>query len=170
MALPPFPPITTDLTQQKGQAKLDRPWWQWMQRIDTLCRGMLDPVFAAAANALTTLAGQSITNGFTWQPTDLGTPVNGATITPNPSGGLKQKVTNNTGPPNTNAFTIAATAEIGDVELTIINGANPGIVNFAGFGKQYTSDAMTTNVGDRFAAFIYGMADGVTDYIVKARQ
>lgn len=112
-------------------------------------------VFAQAGNA---------TGGVTFTEHDHGTPANGATITPNPSQGLKQLVTNNVA-----GFTVAATAEIGDLELRIVNGASAGTITFSGFEKKWTSDSLDTTNGHQFVAFIYGFS-GKQAYIIKALQ
>lgn len=93
---------------------------------------------------------------------DHGTVI-GGTIAPNPTSGLKQKVTNN------GAFTIQATAEIGNVELRVTNGASAGAITFAGFDKQWSGDALTTTNGHQFAIFIHGY-DGKQAYLIRALQ
>jgi hypothetical protein len=164
--LEPLPDPATDLTQTPGQAKISQGYQKWMRAIDRLIRAAVNGTSAIFA----LLAGnQTLTGGFIWQPKDFGTlgPGN-QTITPNPLDSLKQKVVNNVG--NANTLTIAATAQIGDVELVVTNGANPGVLAFTGFAMQYTSDPTDQTAGHKFAVFIYGMADATTDFIVKARQ
>ncbi len=85
------------------------------------------------------------------------------TLTPNPSHGFKQKAT------NSGAFTIAATAEIGNLELRVTNGAGAGAITFSGFDKQWTGDALTTTAGDQFVIFIHGYG-GKQAYLVRALQ
>lgn len=104
------------------------------------------------------------TGGLTITEYDIGTPTNGSTVTPNPSNALKQKLTNNVA-----GFTIAATSEIGDVELRVTNGASAGTISFSGFDKQWTGDSLTTTNGHQFVIFIYGF-DGKQAYIIKALQ
>lgn len=104
------------------------------------------------------------TGGVTFTEYDLGTPTNGSTVTPDPSDGLKQKLTNNVA-----GFTIAATAEIGDCEVRVTNGASAGTISFSGFDKQWSGDALTTTSGHQFIIFIYGF-DGKQAYLIKALQ
>jgi hypothetical protein len=94
---------------------------------------------------------------------NLGTPGAGTTVTPNPSNGFKQQVTNNA------AFTIAATGQVGDVELLIVNGAAAGAVTFTGFDKQFVGDALDTVSGHQFVVLIYGFGTKKA-YLIKALQ
>ena len=115
---------------------------------------------------LTVIGGKTLTGGFTHQEYDNGTPTNGSTITIDPSKGLKQKITNNVA-----GFTIAATAECGDVELRIINGASAGTFSFSGFHHEHKGgDLPDTTNGHQFIAFIYGYGAAGADYIVRSRQ
>jgi len=104
------------------------------------------------------------TGGLSITPFDHGTPANGATITPDPSVCQKQTVTN-----NASGFTIAATSEVGDLELRVINGASAGNISFSGFDKQWTGDSLTTTNGHQFVIFIYGYGDKAA-YLIKALQ
>jgi hypothetical protein len=106
--------------------------------------------------------GENATGGVTFTEYDHGTITSG-TITPNPATCLKQKVTNN------GTFTIAATGQIGDVELRVINAASAGSISFSGFDKQWSGDALTTTDTHQFVIFIYGF-DGKQAYLIKALQ
>lgn len=103
------------------------------------------------------------TGGVTFTAYVLGTPANGSTITPNPSNGLKQKLTNNVA-----GFTIAATAEIGDCEVHVTNGASAGTISFSGF-KQWSGDPLTTTNAHEFAILILGFGTKAA-YSIKALQ
>ncbi len=118
-----------------------------------------------AAQALRIGGGANITGGFTQQPADLGN-TTGGTVTPNPSTNLKQVLTNNA----VSGLTIAATSQVGDLMLLIVNGPTAGTVTFTGFTKQWASDAMDTINGHRFVVIIYGLPDGSSAYLVKALQ
>lgn len=148
---------------QPGSISL--PYAQWMAKADDMLRsGNFPSTLTSGGNAvLTVIGGQTLTGGFTETPFDFGSVTSG-TITPNPSKCLKQKVTNN------GAFAIAATAEIGDVELLITNGASAGAISFSGFTKQFTGDALDTTNGHKFVVFIYAFDAGVTACVVKALQ
>lgn len=148
---------------QSGQVSI--AWAAWFKAVDTLLRfgNFLSVLQLAGANVLTTAGGQTLTGGFNETPFDFKT-VSTGTITPNPSKGLKQKVTNG------GAFAIAATAEIGEVELLVTNGASAGAITLSGFTKQFTGDAFDTTSGHRFAVFIYAFDAGVTAVLVKALQ
>lgn len=126
-------------------------------------------VGGSTANALTTAGGQTITGGFTWTPFVIAAPTNGSTVTPNPSDNLKQALANNVA-----GFTIAATAQVGDVELYITNGASAGTITFSGFTKQFTGDTLDTTNGHEFMIFIYGSKNTAgtskTAYLIKAMQ
>lgn len=132
-------------------------WWRLWYFLFNAVRQLADEV-------LTIFGGQTIQGGFTIDEFDLGTPINGSTITPNPSTCLKQKVTNNVA-----GFTIAATAETGDLELRVVNGASAGTISFSGFDIQWTGDALTTVNGSQFVIFIYGFPSKRA-YIIKALQ
>jgi len=110
-------------------------------------------VFVQAGNAAA---------GVTYTPCDHGV-VSGGSITPNPSNGPKQVVVNN------GAFQINATAEIGDLELRIINGSGAGSVTFSGFSKKWPSDTMATTDGNEYAVFIFGYGSKIA-YLIKALQ
>ena len=86
------------------------------------------------------------------------------TITPNPSAGIKQSLTNN------GAFTFAATSEVGDCQVEVINGATAGAITFSGFTKNYAGDALDTTNGHKFVIFVYGFGADGADYMIKARQ
>lgn len=113
---------------------------------------------------LTVAGGRTLTGGFNEEEFDLGTPANGATITPNPLDGLKQKVTNNVA-----GFTIAATTQIGDCEVRITNGASAGTITFSGF-VQWTGDPLDAVNGNQFVAFIFGFGGGKRAYLIKKLQ
>lgn len=130
-------------------------WWRLLYGLFT--RSNNDTI-------LTTAGDQELTGGFTEQEFDNGTPANGATITIDPSVNLKQTLTNNVA-----GFTIAATAECGDVELRIVNGPSAGTVTFSGFDKQWTGDALDTVNGHQFVVFIYGFI-AKKAYLIKALQ
>jgi hypothetical protein len=100
--------------------------------------------------------------GVTYTPCDHGV-VSGGSITPDPSSGPKQVVVNN------GAFQINATAEIGDLELRIINGSSAGSVTFSGFSKKWPSDTMATTDGNEYAVFIFGYGSKIA-YLIKALQ
>ncbi|HEX5508921.1 MAG TPA: hypothetical protein VFX37_10500 [Pseudolabrys sp.] len=132
-------------------------WWR-----------LLFGLFTRSNNAsiLTTAGDQELIGGFTEEEFDNGTPANGATITIDPSVNLKQLVTNNVA-----AFTIQATAESGDVELRIVNGATPGTITFSGFHFNFPGgDPLDTVPGNQFIVFIFGRGSAGADYIVRARQ
>lgn len=134
-------------------------WWRFFQAIYSLFAAIPVP-----QDILLTTGEQELTGGFTNEELDLGTPANGSTITPNPSDNLKQVLTNNVA-----GFTIAATAQCGDVELRIINGATPGTITFSGFDKQWPSDPIALIAGNEYVVFIYGYV-AKKAYLVKALQ
>lgn len=107
-------------------------------------------------------AGGVANAGLVIVPFGIGT-ISSGTITPNPQVCLKQTVTNN------GAFVIAATSQIGDVELLITNAASAGTITVSGFSKQFTGDPLTTTNGNAFLMFIYGMGTK-TACIIKALQ
>lgn len=153
----------TAASNQSGSISL--PYAQWMASIDSILRsGNFPTTLTSGGNAVLTVAGgQTLTGGFNETVFDFGSVTTG-TITPNPSKSLKQKVTNN------GAFAIAATAEVGDLELLITNGASAGAISFTGFTKQFTGDALDTTSGHKFVVFIYAFDTGVTACVVKALQ
>ena len=122
---------------------------------------------SAAANSsnplLTAAGGVALTAGFTEVPPATIVPTNGQTVTVNPSAGLKQNLTNNVA-----GFTIAATAEIGDLELHVTNGASAGVLTFSGF-KQWPGDVLDTTNGHEFVVFIFGYGAKAA-YTIKALQ
>ena len=136
-------------------------WYKYMVALDRAARALV----GGSASALTSDGGAVLTGGFTEAPFDLGTPANGVTVTPNPSDNLKQKLVNNVA-----GFTIAATAEVGDVELFVSNGANAGTITFSGFSKQWSGDSLDTTNGHAFVVFIYGLPNGASAYLIKALQ
>lgn len=96
---------------------------------------------------------------------DLGTPANGATITLDPTLGLKQTLVNNVA-----GITIAAPASMLNMELRIVNGASAGAVTMSGFHFMYPGGSPFDTVsGHEFIVFITGSGNG-SDYIVRARQ
>lgn len=104
--------------------------------------------------------------GVSLEEIELETPANGATVVVNPSTSQKQVITNNVA-----GFTIAATEEVGDVELRIINGASAGTITFDGFNKEYPGGAvLDTTEGNEFVAFIFGFGAAGADYVLQARQ
>jgi hypothetical protein len=168
----PLPPASAPATGPGGLPTVGQRMWQ-QQAHDLLAQlnGILSSnvfdwpqITENGHRVLTVAGGQQITGGFTEAEFDNGTPANGATVTINPSNGLKQKITNNVA-----GFTIAATAEVGDVELRIINGASAGTITFSSFSKQWIGDALDTTNAHQFLAFIYGYGSK-TAYIVKALQ
>jgi hypothetical protein len=106
--------------------------------------------------------GGDASGGVTFTPHDHGT-VSSGTITPNPSSGLKQVVTND------GAFTIAATSEVGDVELRVVNASSAGAITFSGFDKQWVGDSLDTTDAHQFVVFVYGFS-GKQAYLIKALQ
>lgn len=130
-------------------------WWRLLYGLFTRSNN---------GSILTTAGGQALIGGFTEVEFDLGTPANGSTITVDPSSNLKQTLTNNVA-----GFTIDATAECGDVELRIVNGASAGTITFSGFDKQWTSDPLDTVSGNQFIVFIYGFV-AKKAYLIKALQ
>jgi hypothetical protein len=183
-AIRPLPPANTALTagggthsvgpgyqgtaQSNGNptapGQISQVYAQYLGSLDSFIRGGNFPAVSVNGNAvLTVVGGQTLTGGFTETPFDFGTVTTG-TITPNPSKCLKQKVTNN------GAFTIAATAEVGDLELLVTNAAGAGAITLSGFTKQFTGDAFDTTNGHKFVVFIYAFDAGVTGVLVKALQ
>lgn len=156
----PFPNINQPLVNLTTGCMTDT-WYKYFKQFDNSMRSLV----GTSAVALTTAGGVSLSGGFEETPFDLGTPANGATITPNPSDNLKQTVAN-----DVVAFTIAATAEVGDVELTITNGATAGAIAFSGFTKSWGGDALDTTAGHSFVVFIYGHPNGLSSYLIKALQ
>lgn len=127
--------------------------YRFLQDVETtLNNGVLAPA-----------GGSEVSGGFTFDPYDHGT-ISSGSITPNPSQCLKQTLTNN------GAFTLNATAECGDVELHITNGASAGAITFSGFVKKYTSDPITNTNGHKFIILIFGWGALGADYVIKARQ
>lgn len=170
MGLPPLPSPTVQIATDNGQ--LTQGYAQHLAAIDTTIRtgnfpapGSFPALSVGGSNVLTVAGAQTLTGGFQETPFDLGTPTNGSTVTPNPSNNLKQKVANNVA-----GFTIAATAQVGDVELLITNGASAGAITFSGFTKQWTGDSLDTTSGHVFVVFIYGMPNGNSAYLIKALQ
>jgi hypothetical protein len=161
--LPPLPPPTVQLATSNGQVA--QGYAQYLSQLDTQVRSGNFPALSVNGSAALTVAGnQSLVGGFQETPFAIAQPANGGTITPNPSDNLKQTVTNN------GAFTIAATAEVGDVELLITNGASAGAVSFSGFNKAWTGDALDATSGHSFVVFIYGLPNGLSAYLIKALQ
>lgn len=159
--LAPLPPPNIPLTS--GQS-FSQAHAQYFQALDQTVRTGNFPALSVGGNAVLTVAGgATLTGGFNETPFDLGTVTTG-TITPNPSSNLKQRVVNN------GAFTIAATAEVGDLELLITNGASAGAITFSVFTKQFAGDALDTVSGHKFVVFIYAFVAGTTAYLIKAMQ
>lgn len=121
-----------------------------------------EEVYEDGNRVLTVAGGLSLTGGFTHTPHDFGTLSTG-TITPNPSEGLKQKVT------VTGGITINPTTEVGDLELHVINGAGAAAPSFGAGFKQWVGDPFTTTTGHEFAVFIFGYGSKAA-YLVKALQ
>jgi hypothetical protein len=159
--LAPLPDANHPVTQTSGSAS--QGYTQWLQALDALVRGGNYPAVSVNGNAVLTVAGgQTLIGGFNETIFDFGSVTSGS-ITPNPSKSLKQHVTNN------GSFFIAATAEIGDVELLITNGASAGALTFSGFTKQWSGDALDTVNGHQFIILIYGFFS-VSAYMIKALQ
>lgn len=145
----------------------------WYELLNKLARGFDPkneydfPVLKEDGDEVLTVAGgKTLTGGFTHQEYDNGTPTNGSSITINPSNGLKQKITNNVA-----GFTIAATTEVGDVELRIINGSSAGTITWSGFNYNLPGgDSLDTTNAHQFMAFIYGFGAAGADYIIRKRQ
>lgn len=147
--LPPLPQPNVQLTTEtRGTSQAHAPWFAG---VDAAIRN----------DVLTVAGGKTITGGF--QYTENPDTIAAAAITPNPSAGLKQSVTNNA------ALTINATAQIGDVELHVTNGPTAGAITFSGFTKQWTGDALDTVNGHQFIVFIYGFS-GARAYLIRALQ
>lgn len=157
----PTPSETGRIVDQEGRPTPG--FYRWMQSLRAAATIISDPdLFDTKLN----LAGGEMTGGVTHTEYDNGTPTNGANITIDPSNGLKQKITNNVA-----GFTITATAEIGDVELRIINGASAGTITWSGFHRNFPGgDLLTTTNGHQFLALIYGFGAAGADYIVRSRQ
>jgi hypothetical protein len=167
MAPKPITSPTAPVTDSAGRAT--QSWFEYFKSIDSALRTLLadfDVLSGESSTFLTTAGGQTITGGFLSTEYDNGTPTNGASITINPINGLKQKITNNVA-----GFSILATAQSGDVELRIINGATAGTITFSGFHKQHAGgDSLTTTNAHQFIAFIYGYGAAGADYLVRKRQ
>jgi hypothetical protein len=162
--LKPLPQPTLQLATSDGQVA--QHYAEYLSSLDKTVRSGNFPALSVNGSAALTVAGNlTLVGGFNEQPFSLDPLVNNETITPNPSDNLKQSVTNNVA-----AFTIAATAQIGDVELTIINGASPCIPAFSGFSKEWSGDSFDQVPGHAFVVFIYGFPGGFTTHIIKALQ
>jgi hypothetical protein len=167
-----MPPITTPLpapnttaVQQTGiQTDRMASWFQSVHALLTSAIFNWTTIQENGNEVLTVAGGRTITGGFQETEVSLGTPTNGSTVTPNPGDSLKQTLTNNVA-----GFTIAATAQVGDVELRIVNGASAGTITFSGFDKQWAGDSLDTTSGHQFIAFIYGFG-AKKAYILKALQ
>jgi hypothetical protein len=158
--LAPLPPPNVAITGAGGATSQQHA--QYLSSLDAFLRGGNFPAVSVNGNAVLTVAAkQTLLAGFNETVFPFGT--GSGTITPNPSSSLKQSVTNN------GAFTIAATAEVGDVELFVSNGASAGAIAFSGFTKQWAGDALDTVNGHAFVIFIYGFG-GNSAYLVKAMQ
>jgi hypothetical protein len=171
-ALKPLPPANLPLASSdpKSSGQPSQGMGQWMGAVDNYLRTGNMPALSVNGNNVLTVAGnQTLAGGFNETPFPLGTPTNGSTITPNPSDNLKQTLTNNVA-----GFTIAATAQVGDIEIYVTNGASAGAITLSGFTKQLLGDAFDTINGHEFVIFIYGFknAAGVvkTAVLVKAMQ
>jgi hypothetical protein len=163
MALKPLPQPTLQLATSGGQ--VSQHYAEYLASLDSVVRSGNFPALSVRGSSVLTVGGrQTLAGGFNLLPFALPSPASGATITPNPSDNLKQTLTNNAG------FTIAATAETGDVELLITNGAGAGAISFSGFTKTWAGDALDKTPGHQFVVFIYGFPGGVTAYLVKALQ
>lgn len=165
--LPPLPSPSTQVSSTSGQ--VSQGYGQYLQQVDTTLRaGNFPQLSVNGSEVLDVGGGQSLQGGFNEVPFSLGTPAPGSTITPNPSDNLKQTLTNNA------AFTIAATAQVGDVELYITNGTTAGAIAFTGFTKNFTGDSLDTTVGHEFLVIIYGFQNDAgqrrSAYLVKAMQ
>jgi hypothetical protein len=165
-ALPPLPPPTTQISSASGQVA--QGYAQYLQQVDnTLRTGNFPNLEVNGSDVLTEAGGGTLVGGFNEQPFSLGT-VSTGTVTPNPSNNLKQTLINN------GAFTIAATSQVGDVELYITNGALAGGISFSGFTKNWPGDSLDTTAGHEFAIFIYGFQNQAgqqrTAYTIKAMQ
>ncbi len=163
-------PITAPQQEGKGSGGISQAYMQWLASVNTTVTTGNFPGLSVNGNAVLTIAGgQTLVGGFNEKPFSLGTPTNGSTVTPNPSDNLKQTLINNVA-----GFTIAATAQVGDVELYITNGASAGTIAFSGFTKQFTGDALDTTNTHEFVVFLYAFKNdaGVlkTAYLIKAMQ
>ena len=123
-----------------------------------------EEVYEDGERVLTEAGGRTLRGGFVEEEFDLGTPANGATVTPNPLDGLKQKITNNVA-----GFTIVATTQIGDCEVRVTNGASAGTITFSGF-VQWSSDPLTTTNGHQFVIFIFAFGGDKRAYLIKKLQ
>lgn len=142
-----------------------QPYAEYFASLDATVKTLIAGLASINSNALLVTARQNIQAGFTETEVNLGTPANGTTITLDPLNGLKQTLTN-----NVSGFTIQAPADIGDIELRIVNGATAGAIAFTGFTKQFTGDGLDTTTGHQFEVFIYGFGGGKSAYLIKALQ
>jgi|SRR5215472_5965968 len=162
MALPPLPAPTVQLATKDGQ--VSQSYAQYLAQLDAMARSGDFPALSVGGNAVLSVAGnQTLVGGFNEQTFDLGT-VAGGTVTPRPSDNLKQKLLNN------GAFTLAASTQVGDLELLITNGAAAGAITFLGFSKSWAGDSLDTTGDHQFVVFIYGFAGGASAYLIKALQ
>lgn len=164
----PIPGLDVPVVDPQA-GRMKQGWFDYFQYIDSAFKSLLaafTALDADSASFLTTAGHQNLTGGFTSTEFDNGTPINGASITINPSNGLKQKITNNVA-----SFTIVATAECGDVELRIINGVSAGTVTPSGFYHLHAGgDALNTTNTNQFIMFIYGYGAAGADYLFRKRQ
>jgi hypothetical protein len=154
----PLPNINQPAVQPQT-GTLTTAWYRYLSAFDAAVRALVQ----SSAGSLSA-GGGVLTGGFLQAPFVIPTPAAGGSITPNPSSGLKQQVTNN-GP-----FSIIATQQVGDIELLIVNGASAGTITFSGFSKQWTGDTLDATPGHQFVVFIYGLPNKRSAFLVRALQ
>lgn len=107
----------------------------------------------------------TLTGGFKETEYDLGTPTNGATVTPDPLNGQFQKIANNVA-----GFSFAAPSLAAGLTCTlivrVINGPSAGTITFPGM-KQWPGAALDTTNGHQFVIVFYSWGGVATAYLVQ---
>lgn len=107
----------------------------------------------------------TFTKGFTVTPNNIGTPAASSTVTPDPTLGNYQYLTNNA------AFTIAAPASDSAIDILVTNGSTAGAITFSGFTAPSGGggDTYATTNANRFLLMIRRI-NAVATYAWKALQ
>src|SRR5581483_3346859 len=105
----------------------------------------------------------TITVGYKFTPNNIGT-VSSGTLTPDPTLGNYQYLTNN------GAFTLAAPAADCAIDILVTNGASAGVITFSGFTVgSNVGDSLTTTNGNKFIVSLRRI-NGTATYVVKGLQ
>lgn len=115
------------------------------------------------SSVMFTQGGQTITGGFSLTPFNLGT--GSATVTPAPTNGNYQYITNN------GAFTLAAPASDCAIDILVTNGASAGSITLSGFTAPSGGggDTYATTNANRYLLLIRRI-NSISTYVWKALQ